>query len=115
MASFEALYGRMCRYPIGWVGEVSFIGLKYVHEAIDKVRLIRERLRTTQSRQKSYAVVRRREPEIEKKYIGDPTSIVPLEGVGVKEILSYEEVLVENLDRQVQKLRNKEVACIQVL
>ncbi|WMV24920.1 hypothetical protein MTR67_018305 [Solanum verrucosum] len=51
MAPFEALYGRRCRYPIGWfeVGEVSLIGPELVHEAIEKVRLIRERLKMTQS------------------------------------------------------------------
>ncbi|WMV18344.1 hypothetical protein MTR67_011729, partial [Solanum verrucosum] len=50
-----------------------------------------------------------------KKCVGDPTSIVPLEGLGVKENISYEEVLVEILDRQVKMLRNKEVASVKVL
>ncbi|WMV41924.1 hypothetical protein MTR67_035309 [Solanum verrucosum] len=50
-----------------------------------------------------------------KKCVGDPTSIVPLEGLGVDENLSYEEVSVEILDRQVKKLRNKEVASEKVL
>ncbi|WMV25038.1 hypothetical protein MTR67_018423 [Solanum verrucosum] len=50
-----------------------------------------------------------------KKCIGDPVSIIPLEGLGVDENLSYEEVPVEILDRQVKKLRNKEVASIRVL
>jgi len=67
MAPFEALYGRRCRYPIGWfeVGEVALIGPELVHEAIEKVRLIRERLRTAQNRQKSYADVRRRDLEFD--------------------------------------------------
>ncbi|WMV54797.1 hypothetical protein MTR67_048182 [Solanum verrucosum] len=50
-----------------------------------------------------------------KKRVGDPTSIVPLEGLGVKKNLSYEEVSIEILDRQVKKLRNKEVASVKVL
>ncbi|WMV45797.1 hypothetical protein MTR67_039182 [Solanum verrucosum] len=50
-----------------------------------------------------------------KKCIGDPVSILPLEGLGVNENLSYEEVPVEILDRQVKKLRNKEVASVKVL
>ena len=33
----------------------------------------------------------------------------------MKENLSYEEVLVEILDRQVKRLRNKEVASVKVL
>ncbi|WMV58396.1 hypothetical protein MTR67_051781 [Solanum verrucosum] len=45
-----------------------------------------------------------------KKCIGDPVYIIPLEGLGVDESLSYEEILVEILDRQVKRLRNKEVA-----
>ena len=49
------------------------------------------------------------------KCVGDPTSIVPLECLGVKENLSYEEAPVEILDRQVKKLRNKEVASVKVL
>ncbi|WMV13488.1 hypothetical protein MTR67_006873 [Solanum verrucosum] len=50
-----------------------------------------------------------------RKCIGDPVSILPLEGLGVDENLSYEEVPVEILDRQVKRLRNKEVASVKVL
>ena len=42
-----------------------------------------------------------------KKCIGDPESILPIEGLGVKDNLSYEEVLIQIIDRQVKKLRNK--------
>ncbi|XP_070003095.1 uncharacterized protein [Nicotiana sylvestris] len=57
MAPFEALYGRRCRSPIGWFdpGEAKLYGKDLVQDALDKVKLIQERLRTTQSRQKSYA------------------------------------------------------------
>ena len=47
--------------------------------------------------------------------MSDSASIVPLESVAVKDILSYEDVPVEILDRQVRKLRNKEVASVKVL
>ena len=50
-----------------------------------------------------------------KKCLGDPTSILPVEGLGVGENLSYKEVPVEILDRQVKHLRNKEVATVKVL
>ena len=50
-----------------------------------------------------------------KKYIGDPESILPIESLDVKDNLSYEEVSVQILDRQVKKLRNKEVVSIQLL
>ncbi|WMV32743.1 hypothetical protein MTR67_026128 [Solanum verrucosum] len=50
-----------------------------------------------------------------KKCVGDPTSIVSLECLGVDESLSYQEVLVEILDRQFKKLRNKEIVSVKVL
>ncbi|XP_049410610.1 uncharacterized protein LOC125873803 [Solanum stenotomum] len=142
MAQFEALYGRWCRSPAGWfeVVEFALIGPELVYESIDKVRLIRERLKTAQSWQKYYADARRRDLEFEvrkvayelelpselapihavfhvsmlKKCIGDPVSILPSEGLGVDENLSYEEVPVDMLDRQVKRLRNKEVVSVKV-
>ncbi|XP_047263672.1 uncharacterized protein LOC124896191 [Capsicum annuum] len=67
MAPFEALYGRRCRSPIGWyeVGETQFFGPDLVHQAMEDVKLIRERLKTAQSGQKSYVDVRRRDLEFE--------------------------------------------------
>ncbi|KAH0652759.1 hypothetical protein KY289_030437 [Solanum tuberosum] len=180
MAPFEALYGRRCRSPVGWfeVGEIALVGPELVYEAIEKVRLITERLRMAQSWQKSYADVRRSDLQFEvndwvyvkispmkgvmrfgkkgklspryvgpykilrrigkvayeldlpkelapvhpvfhvsmlKKCIDDSVSIIPLEGLPVDENLFYEEVPVEILDRQVKKLRNKEVASVKVL
>ncbi|XP_070045012.1 uncharacterized protein [Nicotiana tomentosiformis] len=57
MAPFESLYGRQFRSPIGWFdpGEAKLYGTDLVKDALKKVRLIQERLRTTQSTQKSYA------------------------------------------------------------
>ena len=45
-----------------------------------------------------------------KKCLGDSSFIVPIENVGIKDNISYEEVLVQILYRQVRKLRTKEVA-----
>ena len=50
-----------------------------------------------------------------KKSIGDPESILPIEGLGVKDNLSYEEITVQILNRQVKKLRNKDVGSVKVL
>ena len=50
-----------------------------------------------------------------KTCIGDQVSILPFEGLGVDENLSYERVPVKILDRQVKKLRNKEVVSVKVL
>ena len=59
---YEALYGRPCRSLICWtkVEESSIIGPDLIRDTSDKVGMIRKRLLTTQSWQKSYADVRRR-------------------------------------------------------
>ncbi|WMV49230.1 hypothetical protein MTR67_042615 [Solanum verrucosum] len=48
-----------------------------------------------------------------KKYMRDTSLIIPTEDISIKDSLSYEEVLVQILDRQVRKLRTKEVASSQ--
>nr|GFA66081.1 reverse transcriptase domain-containing protein [Tanacetum cinerariifolium] len=56
-ASFEALYGRKCRSPILWaeIKESSLIGPELIQKMNDKVLLIKEKLKSTRDRQKSYA------------------------------------------------------------
>ena len=62
MAPYEALYGRPCRSPLCWteVGDSSITGHDLIRDTSEKVSLILQRLLTAQSRQKSYADVRRR-------------------------------------------------------
>ncbi|WMV50136.1 hypothetical protein MTR67_043521 [Solanum verrucosum] len=50
-----------------------------------------------------------------KKCMGDPSLIIQIEDIGIKDSLSYEEIPVQILDRQVRKLRIKEVASVKVL
>ena len=50
-----------------------------------------------------------------KKCLGNPASILALECLGVDEDLSCEEVPVEILDRQIKRLRNKEIAIVNIL
>ncbi|GJV87719.1 putative reverse transcriptase domain-containing protein [Tanacetum coccineum] len=51
-APFEAFYGRKCRSPVLWteIGESSLIGPELVQETIDKVVLIKEKLKATRDR-----------------------------------------------------------------
>ena len=57
MTPFEALYERKCRTPICWknVGERRLLRPELVQVKTKKIKVIRERLFATQSRQKSYA------------------------------------------------------------
>ena len=59
MAPYEALYVRPCRSPLCWteVGESSITGPDLIRDTSEKVSLIRQRLLTAQSWQKSYADV----------------------------------------------------------
>ncbi|WMV25481.1 hypothetical protein MTR67_018866 [Solanum verrucosum] len=50
-----------------------------------------------------------------KKCMGDTSLIIPTEDIGIKDSLSYEEVPVKILDRQVCKLRTREVASVKIL
>ncbi|KAL4016998.1 hypothetical protein IC575_024669 [Cucumis melo] len=67
MAPFEALYGRCCRSPVCWgeVGEQRLMGPELVQSTNEAIQKIRSRIHTAQSRQKSYADVRRKDLEFE--------------------------------------------------
>jgi hypothetical protein len=67
MAPYEALYGRKCRIPLCWseVGDKSILGPEIIQETTLKIKSIQEKMRTTQSRQKSYADKTRRPLEFE--------------------------------------------------
>ncbi|XP_075507476.1 uncharacterized protein LOC142544299 [Primulina tabacum] len=105
MAPYEALYGRKCRSPLFWekVDERKMLVPELVQQTADVVALIQVRMRTAQSRQKSYADVRRRPLAFE------------YESLDILPNLSYEEMPVQILDRKVKVLRNKEIGLVKVL
>ena len=82
MAPYEALYGRPCRSPLCWteVRESSLTSPDLIRDTSEKVSLIRQCLLMVQSRQKSYAYVRRRPLEFE---VGDHVflKVMPKRGV----------------------------------
>ncbi|KAL0556646.1 hypothetical protein IC582_005160 [Cucumis melo] len=82
MAPFEALYGKCCRSPVCWdeVGEQRLMGPELVQSTNEAIQKIRSRMHTAQSRQKSYADVRRKELEFE---VGDKVflKVAPMRGV----------------------------------
>ncbi|XP_070029772.1 uncharacterized protein [Nicotiana sylvestris] len=120
MAPYEALYKRKCRSPIGWfdVGEDTLVGPELVQQAIEKIKLIQERLLAAQSHQKSYADNRRRDLKfqvddwvfLKVSLMKGIMRIVSVDDVQVTKQLSYEETPIAILDRHVQRLRTKDVA-----
>ena len=67
MAPYEALYGRRCRTPMCWteLNEHKVIGPDIVKDIEEKVQVIRQRLKATSDRKKSYADLKRRDIEYE--------------------------------------------------
>ena len=88
MAPYEALYGRKCRSPICWheAGEKKLMEsvdaerTDFVNETSEMIKLIRRRIETAQSRQKSYADKRRRPLEFA---VGEYVflKVAPMKGV----------------------------------
>jgi hypothetical protein len=79
---FEVLYGRKCRTPLLWdgVGEHQLFGSDLIKDSEEKVKLICDRLKIAQSRQKSYADSKRKEVTYE---VGDRAylRVSPLRGI----------------------------------
>ena len=52
MALCEALYGRKCRIPLCWYqdGEVVLVGPELLEQTTEKVRMVRDIMRASQSR-----------------------------------------------------------------
>ena len=82
MAPFEALYGQKCRTPLNWheVGENQVFGPDTLEEADKQVKMIQERLKAAQSRQKAYSDKRRHDISFK---IGDDVylKVSPLRGM----------------------------------
>ena len=82
MAPFEALYGKCCRTPVCWseVGEHRLMGPELVRSTNEAIQNIRARMQITQSRQKSYADVRRKDLKFD---VGEKVflKVAPMKGV----------------------------------
>jgi len=93
MAPFEALYGRRCRTPLCWfeLGESVVLGPDIVQHTTEKVKMIQEKMKVTQSRQKSY------------------------HDVQVRDNLTVETLPVRIEGRELKKLRGKEIPLIIVV
>ncbi|PRQ43373.1 putative nucleotidyltransferase, Ribonuclease H [Rosa chinensis] len=180
MAPYEALYGKQCRTPLCWdeVGERQLIGPEIIEITTDKVKVIRERLKMAQSRQKSYTDKNRKHLEFQvgdwvflklspwkgvvrfgkrgklspryigpyeiveriglvayrlalppqlsqvddvfhvsmlRKYIIDPSHVLPDQPITLTEDLTYEEEPVQILDCREQVLRSKVISLVKVL
>ncbi|KAL5570311.1 hypothetical protein UlMin_026886 [Ulmus minor] len=138
MAPYEALYGRRCRSPVHWyeTGESEITAPEFVEDTTQAVKKIQTRMKSAQSRQKSYADKRRRPLEFQ---VGDSVflKVSPFKGVirfgkrgklnphkshvleqepiEIHEDLSFKEKPVQILDYKIKTLRNKDIPLVKVL
>jgi hypothetical protein len=180
MAPYEALYGRKCRSPVCWyeVGERRLMGPELIQITSDKIKVIRDKLLTAQSRQKNYADKRRRNLEFSvgdnvflkvsptkgifrfgkkgklsprfigpfeilervgvvayrlalppnlssihpvfhvsmlRKYLSDPSHVLEVQPVELRKDMTYEVQPIKIVDRQVRKLRSKDITSVKVV
>ena len=82
MAPYEALYGKRCRTPLYWYQdrEAVLVGPELLEQTTEKVRMVRDRMLASQSRQKAYADRRRRPLEFE---VGDHVFLRVTQTTGV--------------------------------
>nr|XP_043639115.1 uncharacterized protein LOC122610189 [Erigeron canadensis] len=113
-APFEALYGRKCRSPLCWLdaGERSWMRLPVVQTTIDKIVVIKEKLKAAQDRQKSYTD-RRRKP-LEFKCMADDPTIIPVKDVHIDEGLEFTEEPIEIVDKDAKQTRQSRVPLFRV-
>ncbi|XP_070002727.1 uncharacterized protein [Nicotiana sylvestris] len=104
---------------MGWVepGEARLLGTDLVQDALDKVKLIQDRLHKAKSRQKSY--LNRKVHDIaymvgKKKYVGDPPHVLDFSTVQLDSDLTYDVEPVAILGWQVWRLRSKDIALVKV-
>ncbi|XP_059310986.1 uncharacterized protein LOC132062429 [Lycium ferocissimum] len=130
MAPFKVLYGRRCRSPIGWFDafKVRPWGTDLLTESLAKVKVIQEKLLAAQSRQKEHADRKPMSCLFEflsrcasgvpclmlKRYHVDGLFIIRWDSILLDENPSYEEEPIAIMDREVRKLRSKEIASVKV-
>ncbi|KAL5782493.1 hypothetical protein ACOSP7_007522 [Xanthoceras sorbifolium] len=141
--TYEALYGRKCRTLVCWIelGEDRLVVPDLIRQTEEKVKIIRDILKTASDRQKSYADLKKKDieyevgekvflkvsaPELEKihnvfhvsilrRYSADPSHRVSTEIIEIQLDLTYEEESVKILDREIRELRNKRISLVKVL
>ncbi|XP_070005359.1 uncharacterized protein [Nicotiana sylvestris] len=139
MDPFEALYGQRYRSPIGWFepSKAKLYGTDMVKYVLKKVKLIQERLRIAQSRQKNYADHKARDVSFMvsekvllnvspmkvhlvfhvsmlRKYHADLSHMLYFSTIQLYESLGYEEEPVAIVDRQDRQLRSKRISAAKV-
>ncbi|KAL4272931.1 hypothetical protein GQ457_13G018790 [Hibiscus cannabinus] len=118
VAHFEALYGRRCRTPLCWSeleeNKKWKLSPRYIgpFEVIKRIGSIAYRLTFPLEFNKIHKVFH---VSMLRRYRSDSCHVLEPVEVELNPDLSYEEVLVIILDREVKRLRNKNISLVKVL
>ncbi|XP_073360246.1 uncharacterized protein [Aegilops tauschii subsp. strangulata] len=102
------------------VAECQFFGPDLIRDAEEKVKLIRDKLKIAQSRQKSYADAKRKEVTYElKKCHAEMMDVplrdtVPLEAIQLESDLTYEKTPIKILETAERVTRTKTIKLCKV-
>ncbi|WMV32712.1 hypothetical protein MTR67_026097, partial [Solanum verrucosum] len=114
MAPFEALYGRRCRSPIGW--QKSYADRK----VCDLEFMVGERVLLKVSPMKGVMKFRKK-GKLSPRYVFSRlwsvlggAHVIQWDSVLLDQNLTFEEEPTTILDRQIRKLRSKEIASVKV-
>nr|GEW35384.1 putative reverse transcriptase domain-containing protein [Tanacetum cinerariifolium] len=114
------------KFPRSSSGQL--IGPEIVQETTEKIIQIKERLKTTRSRQKSYADKRRKPLDFKVgdrvllkvspwkgvKCLAEPYVQVPLDEIEIDENLHFVEEPIEIVERDVKKLKRRRISLVKV-
>ncbi|GJX83036.1 putative reverse transcriptase domain-containing protein [Tanacetum coccineum] len=93
--------------PLAEVGDSQLTGLEIIHETTEKIVQIKSRIQAARDHQKSYA-------DNLKKCMSDEPLAIPLDEIQVDDKLHFIEELVENMDREVKRLKQSHIMIVMV-
>ncbi|GJV48565.1 hypothetical protein Tco_1438777 [Tanacetum coccineum] len=126
-----------CRSHVCWaeVGEAQLTGPDIIHETMEKIFKIRDRMQAARDREKSYADKRQRIGPVAyrlelpqelsrvhnvfhvcnlKKCLSNDTLVIPLEEIQLDDKLNFVEEPVEIMDREVKQLKRSRIPIVKV-
>ncbi|GJY85644.1 putative reverse transcriptase domain-containing protein [Tanacetum coccineum] len=134
---FEVLYGQKCQSLVCWaeVGDVQLTGPEIIHETIENIVQIRQRLQAARDQQRSYANVKilkrvglvaytlELPEELSnvhstfhvsnlKKCLSDESLVIPMKELRLDDKLNFVEEPIEIMDREVKQLRQSRIPIV---
>nr|GEX64738.1 reverse transcriptase domain-containing protein [Tanacetum cinerariifolium] len=94
------------------VGDAQLTGPAIIHETTEKMVQIKSKIQAARDRQKSYANIRCKPLEFQKKCMSDEPLVIPLEKLRVDDKLHFVEEPVEVMDREIKQLKRSHIPII---